>query len=235
MILAIICARMASTRLPGKSMLTLAGVPLIEHVINRVKATTLPMDVIVATTEDASDDVLAAHVESLNVPVYRGSSTDVLGRMYWAAERYPKADVIIRVTADDAFKAPELIDMAVECFLSEWATPKGDIEPPQLMHLGGITWALGMDVEVMTRTALTQAFKHATYSAEREHVTSWIAREFGVWVLKDPKSRSTINTRLSIDTLEDYSLALKLYEKLGPKEYSYDATLKALNELAVAA
>lgn len=216
-------------------MLTLTGRPLIEHVIERVKATTLPVDVIVATTEDASDDVLAAHVESLNVPVYRGSAEDVLGRMYWAAERYPKADCIIRITADDYALDPQLIDMVVECFLTEWAHPKGDIEPPQLMHLGGITWALGQNVEVMTRTALTQAFKHATYSAEREHPTSWIAREMGVWVLKDPKSRSTINTRLTMDDLSDYSTALKLYERLGPKEYSYDATLAALHEIQVAA
>lgn len=233
MILALIQARQGSTRLPGKSMLTIGGKPLIEYVIERVRAANLVNFLCVATTDKQEDDALAAHVESLGVDVFRGNSEDLVSRFYWASQRYPQAEAIVRITADDPFKDPDLIDLAIELFLTEWAKPD-KIEPPQLMHLGGISWMSGMDVEIFTKGALEAAYKEAP-TWNREHSTAWMATALGVWILKDWRSRSSINTKLSIDDLNDYSLCLGLAERLGEKNYSYDATLAALAEIQVAA
>jgi spore coat polysaccharide biosynthesis protein SpsF len=214
MILAIIQARMNSFRLPGKSMLPLAGKPVIEHVIERVKASLLVTHVVVATTDQPEDDSLAAHVESLGVPVYRGSQDDVLGRFYWASQRFPDCDTIVRITGDDPFKDPKLIDYALTAFLGEWADRNPELPEPHYMHLGGITWALGTDVEVFTRTALTEAFVDAKEPHEREHVTPYITKARGCWVIKDQQHRAPINVRHTIDTHDDYLFASWVYASL---------------------
>jgi spore coat polysaccharide biosynthesis protein SpsF (cytidylyltransferase family) len=213
-IAAIIQARNGSTRLPGKSMALIEGKPLIEHVCDRVNAAQYVNFVCVATTDQPEDDELAKHVESLGVDVYRGSADDVLGRFYWAVERYPEADVIVRITGDDPFKDPALIDQCIEMFLLEWAEPRADMDPPQLMHLGGITWALGTDVEVFTRNALNAAYQCAQTPFDREHVTPWIERVYGRWVMRDNENRRTINTRHTIDTEIDLVYAQAVYSVL---------------------
>ena len=128
-------------------MLPLAGVPIIEHVVKRAHASQLLNYVCVATTDQPEDDALAAHVAGLrNTDVFRGSVDDVLGRFYIASLRYP-ADVIVRLTADDPFKDHALIDYALTGFLHAWSEPDPTIGSPDYLHLGGVTWALGADVE----------------------------------------------------------------------------------------
>lgn len=221
MILCIVQARMGSSRLPGKSMLPLNGKPLVEHVVARCKATSLPMDVCVATTDQPEDDVLALHCETLNVRVYRGSSGDVLGRFYFASELYPKADVIIRITADDPFKDPSLIDTVAGLFLAEWATPKGDVPPPQFMCIGGPSWPRGLDVEVFTKEALTNAHKNATDPYDREHVTSYICQNNAAWILKNPTGKGGAHLSWTIDDMAGYSFALKVYDALYEKHPTF--------------
>lgn len=225
MILALIQARNGSTRLPNKSMALIEDKPLIEHVCDRVNAAKYVNFVCVATTDQSEDDELAKHVESLGVDVYRGSADDVLGRFYWAAERYPQADVIVRICADDPFKDPALIDHCLDGFLSEWARngkceytaeqmADNDLAPPHYMHLGGLTWALGADVEVFTRNVLTAAYQCATSPYDREHVVPWIERTYGKWTMRDDERRRTINTRHTIDTEIDLVYAQAVYSVL---------------------
>lgn len=227
MILILVQARMGSTRFPGKSMAPLAGIPLIEHVVKRAHASTLANFVCVATTTEPEDDALAAHVASLhNTTVYRGSRDDVLGRFYVASLAF-SADVIVRLTADDPYKDPTLIDHAITGFLQGWADPVPQVGSPHYLHLGGVTWALGADVEVFSRHALTNAYNAATEPYDREHVTPWMEREYGVWRLKDDKQRALVTTRHTIDTLEDYSCAVQVYDQLYAKNplFGYDDVL----------
>jgi len=208
-------------------MLPLAGVPIIEHVVKRAHASQLLNYVCVATTDQPEDDALAAHVATLrNTDVYRGSADDVLGRFYIASLRYP-ADVIVRLTADDPFKDHALIDYALTAFLHAWSEPDPTIGSPDYLHLGGVTWALGADVEVFSRKALTAAYLTATDPHDREHVTPWMEREYRVWRLKDNKARATIMTRHTIDTLDDYRFAQRVYDALYPTAplFGYDAVL----------
>ena len=218
--------------MPGKMMAPLNGVPLIEHVVHRVSRASLVDKVCVCTTDQPGDDPLAAHVESLGVDVYRGSVDDVLGRFYWASQRYPDADAIVRITGDDAFKDPALIDYAIEAFLTLWAE-KPTEKPVHYVHLGGATWPLGMDVEVFTPQALHWAHADATRPYDREHVTSWFTEavirrddRFGIAVLKDKQGRGSIDMRWTIDTPEDYSFAAIVYDKLGDN-FGYDDMIAA--------
>lgn len=230
MILALIQARMGSTRLPGKSLAPLAGVPLVEHVVRRAHASKLLNFVAVATTTEPEDDVLAAHVETLhNTGLYRGSSADVLGRFASALLLYPEADVICRICADDPFCDPTLIDMLLTAFLTEWAEPRDDIDPPHYMQLGGPTWPLGLGLECFTRKALKDAAEYATDPADREHVTPWMQRAYPAWVLKDPHARGSINTRFTIDTQSDLYAARAVYDRLYPTnpQFGYDDLIAA--------
>ena len=231
MILIAIQARMGSTRFPGKSMAPLAGIPLIEHIVKRCHASTLANHVVVCTTNSPADDVLAAHVGTLhNTGLYRGSENDVLGRFANALLLYPTAEVVVRITADDYALDPTLIDYAITAFLSGWAEPDPRVGSPHLVHLGGLTWALGMNVEVMSRQALECAAANATAPEDREHVTPYIAQTYGVWTLKDEQHRSTINERLTLDTPEDYSRATKIYNHCYERNqlFGYSETLAAL-------
>ena len=113
--IAIVQARMGSSRLPGKMMMDLAGEPLLHWVLSRVKKAKLLDSIILATSDGAIDDQLVELAQKLNVPVFRGSETDVLGRFLEAAN-VSKADHVVRVCGDNPLIAPEEIDRLVEFF-----------------------------------------------------------------------------------------------------------------------
>lgn len=225
----IVQARVGSSRLPGKVLAEIEGVPMLTHVLRRTKAAQFPQHHILAIPDTPENDPLVAIGEAEGYRVHRGSELDVLSRFFWAAQLVPDANPIVRITADDAAKDWRLIDLACELFIVEWADPKPDVPPPVYMHLGGIYWGLGMDVEVFTRAALELAYRSAVLPSEREHVTEYIARMAGCWTIKDPKERATINTRLTVDTSEDLERMRAIYAALYHKDplFSYDDILAA--------
>lgn len=231
MILALVQARMGSTRLPGKSMALIEGVPLIEHVIRRVQASKYVTDVCVCTTIEPADNDLAEHVDGMGVDVHRGSEDDVLSRFYWASQAYPDANPIVRITGDDIFKDPELIDYALTGFLQAWAEPEEGAGECHYMLLGGVTggWPLGLDVEVFSRQALEQAHRAAHTPEDREHVTPWMAVHFNAWMLKNPHDHGNVNMRWTIDTPDDLAFAREVYAKLYEDDntFGYDTMREA--------
>lgn len=237
MILAIIQARVNSSRLPQKMLAEIEGIPIIAHTIRRVKAADLVNRTILAIPDTPENDVLAAIGASEGVEVYRGSEHDVLARMYWASQRYPDVDVVVRICGEDCYTDPKLIDMAIGGFVTAWAEPDAKIGSPQYMELGGVYWAEGMQVSVFTGRALEEAHKNATKPSEREHVCDYMKANNYNWYLKDPEQRATIATKLSVDDLNDYSLALKIYDRCYSSDalFGYDATLAALKEIEVTA
>jgi spore coat polysaccharide biosynthesis protein SpsF len=209
---------MGSQRLPGKVMADICGKPMIDRVLDRVRAAKYVSRIILATTTSPGDDVLVEHVGD-SVEVYRGSEDDVLSRFYWAAQLHPDSDAIVRITADDPVKCPELIDLAIEVFLGKWAEPEmvnGEPRSPHYLHLGSRprtpTWALGADVEVFTRHALEVSYSEASLPYDREHITSYMEKAFGVWVLKDDKVRRAVDCRLTVDTPGDLEHMRTIYE-----------------------
>lgn len=205
---AIIQARMGSTRLPGKTMADIRGQPLLWRIIDRVAASRLVDEVIVATTVDASDDPLVEFLERKSVPCYRGSAQDVLDRYYKAA-RLSSADIIIRITADDPFKDPDIIDLVVGSLLADTSLDyaSNTIDP---------TFPEGLDVEAFSHAALARAWSEAKVRSEREHVTPYIWKHPELFRIHNVQhaGENLSKLRWTLDYEEDLKFAREIYARL---------------------
>jgi len=214
--LAVVQARYGATRLKGKVLADIHGLPLLAHVLRRVKASQVDKVVLACPDTDENNPVAAIGIAE-DVFVYRGDEDDVLGRVWWAAQLYQDHDPIVRITADDPFKDPALIDGV----LSVWVTERLEGREWEYMVLGGSSWPLGCVVEVFTRKALAFAFRNASDPRDREHVTPFIERHYEgqSLVVTHPAYPHTppgysIAKRWTIDTQADLDYARMVYDKL---------------------
>jgi spore coat polysaccharide biosynthesis protein SpsF len=179
--IAVIQARMSSSRLPGKVLRDIAGQPMLARVVERARRAVRVDEVIVATTLDSADDAVAEFCSGRGYPFYRGSLNDVLDRYYQAARLY-SAEIIVRLTADCPLADPDLIDHTVEAFLGK--APSGDQlqrdDPPydfaanRLPPPWGRTYPIGLDTEVCMFSALERAWQEADQPYQREHVMPYL-------------------------------------------------------------
>ena len=205
-IVAILQARMGSTRLPGKTITEICETPLLQHIIERMKYSTLINDLVVATTESKEDDVIIDLCHKLKIKSFRGSERDVLDRFYRCAKKY-NADFIIRITADDPFKDPVVVDRIIgEILEGEYDYVSNTIHP---------TYPEGLDVEVFTFEALGQAWRESSTTLHREHVTPYMWLNPNKFKIKNIKNeRNLSNMRWTLDTPEDLAFTKAVYEEL---------------------
>lgn len=205
---AIIQARTGSTRLPAKTLRILYDRPLLGHVIERVATSRMVGEIVVATSTDASDDPIEELARRMGIGIFRGSETDVLARYHGAASTCG-ADVVVRVTADDPFKDPEIIDHAVSLL----ASGKYDYCSNTIIP----TFPEGIDIEVFTFEALDKAYNEAVLASEREHVTPYIWKHperFSIHNFKNNEDLSGL--RWTIDYQADFDFAQAVYQRLCP-------------------
>ena len=220
----IVQARMGSTRLPGKVLLPLAGQPMLERLIERLRRVTKADAIQVATTTQVADDAIAALCAELGVQVHRGSESDVLQR-YADAAQQAGADTVVRVTADCPLLDPALLDQALTRFAQGDCDYLSNMLPP--------TWPYGLAVEVFSRKALQDAAREAAQPDEREHVTPFLychPQRFSLCNLASPADLS--HHRWTVDTPQDYTLVRRLFEALYP--HKPDFTLADLLALSAA-
>lgn len=213
MIAAIVQARMGSTRLPGKVLMDICGRPLLWHVLERVRGAKTVDEIIVATTATPADEPLRRFLDAHGIKTYTGSENDVLDRFYCAAKAHA-VDVVVRITPDDPFKDPQVIDRAVTLLL--------DARPPvdyvaNCSYDGSIpsTYPEGLDIEVMTFSCLERLWKRATKPSEREHLTPYLfthASEFAIRGFGLPEPLSHL--RWTIDYERDLAFAREVYARL---------------------
>jgi len=172
MTIAIVQARMASSRLPGKVLLDLGGQPMLVRVVERTRRARSLRRVIVATTTDPSDDPVAALCAERGYDCYRGSLFDVLERYYQAAKTYC-AERVVRITADCPVMDAEVIDAAVTALRFGGVDFAASRFPPPW----GRTYPIGLDVEVCTFAALERAWREAGQPHQREHVMPYLYEE----------------------------------------------------------
>lgn len=165
MIVAVIQARMTSTRLPGKVLAEIGGRPALQLMLERLSACRRLDRIVVATTVNATDDAVVALCRQLGVASFRGDETDVLSRMLAAADAQG-AESIVRLTADCPIIDPAVVDEVVALFHA------GDYDYASNARLR--TYPDGLDVEVMRRAALARANVEARHPSLREHVTPYI-------------------------------------------------------------
>jgi spore coat polysaccharide biosynthesis protein SpsF len=206
-IVAIIQARMGSSRLPGKTLADIAGKPLLAHVIERVRACRLVQQIVVATTTEPVDEAIISLSRQWGAKAYTGSAEDVLDRYYRAAKA-ADAGVIARITADDPFKDPDVIDEIIERLIDEPGLDyaSNTIEP---------TYPEGLDVEAFTFEALSRAWEEATLPSDREHVTPYIWRQpdkFRAASIR--RSPDLSGLRWTIDYKQDLEFTREVYARL---------------------
>jgi spore coat polysaccharide biosynthesis protein SpsF len=213
--LADIQARMGSTRLPGKIMLPLGDDHVLTHDIERVDATELVDDTIVATSDKTADDIVARYSRRGGADVFRGSESDVLDRMFKAAKQ-ANADVVVRITSDCPLISPETIDAVIEQLLETDADYSANILDR--------TFPRGLDVEAFTFESFEQVHRDATDLSHREHVTPYyrenpekfeLVNVTSNQVFDEPWMQDRTDLRLTLDEADDYEVLREIYENIS--------------------
>ncbi|HOJ00738.1 MAG TPA: glycosyltransferase family protein [Anaerolineaceae bacterium] len=226
-VVAIIQARMGSNRLPGKVLRDIHGKPMLAWVVERARLAATLAEVVVATTTDAGDDILAQVCKEMGVTCFRGSTFDVLDRYYQAA-RESEADVIVRLTADCPLIDPTLIDLVVTRFFEEKVDFATNRLPPPYQR----TYPIGLDVEVVSFSALEKAWKEALEVHEREHVMPYFYDAPGRFKILIVDHETNLGKyRWTVDTQPDLRFVQEVIARLPDKEhFSWLDVLKIVEE-----
>lgn len=199
MIIAIVQARMGSSRLPDKVMKEVLEKPLIDYLLERVSVADKVDKIILATTIKPEDDCLAKHVTSLGYDVFRGSEDDVLSRYYHAFYEYKDeletSNAIVRITGDcpliDSYLIDEVIKVYQEKSMDYVALSPDFIE--------------GLDVEIFSEKLLTKAFKEAKRPSEREHVSLFFHNNKALFNMSYVENSSDDSSyRITVDEEQDF-------------------------------
>lgn len=213
LVLAVLQARVSSTRLPGKVLKPILGQPMLARHIERLRRSQCIDKLIVATSGDSSDDPVAALCDRLGLSCFRGSLNDVLDRVYRAALPY-KPQYLVRLTGDCPLADPAIIDATIQlCVDGGFDYASNTLEA---------TFPDGLDVEVVRYTCLEQAWHEANLPSQREHVTPFIYQHplrFRLASYKSPSDFSQL--RWTVDEPEDLKLIETIYNSLYPSNPSF--------------
>ena len=237
---------MASSRLPGKVLLDIAGQPMLARVVERARRARTVAQTVVATTVDATDDPVERLCGERGYPCFRGSAQDVLDRYYQAARQFG-AEIVVRVTADCPVIDPELIDKVVVALLGEeamsgqWTSVSAiaesdlrvgseqqpstnyDFATNRLPPPWGRTYPVGLDVEVCTFAGLEVAWREARLPHQREHVMPFFydnPERFRIFLVNHDVDLSAY--RWTVDTAEDLELLRQVYARFdGRDDFSW--------------
>lgn len=223
-VVAIIQARMGSSRLPGKMLMTLGNKPAFLHVVDHVRDCKTVNEIVLATTDTLLDNGLARLVEEKGILVFRGSENDVLDRYYQAAKQ-SNGDVIVRITGDCPLIDSSVIDSVVEVFLQSGGKYDyvSNIHPP--------TFPDGLDVEVFSFGALEKAWEEAELSSEREHVTPYIWKHPEIFSAFNVSNDIDLSTeRWTLDTQEDLDFLHLVIQEKGERKLSWTEIKHIIDE-----
>ena len=212
-VVAIIQARMSSTRLPGKVLMPLAGKPVLAHVVQRSQACRKVDEVVVATSTDLSDDAIEQWCAYNQVHCYRGSLNDVLDRYYQAAKLHG-ANVIVRITADCPAIDPHTVDEVIQGFI------QGGFE---FYGLSG-EFPDGLDCTVFSFRAIEKAWQEAKLPSDREHVGPYIEKNPQLFKSGGLKKYTGLShMRWTLDEPRDYEFLSQVFDQLAHQEKLFTA------------
>ena len=206
-VVAIVQARMGSTRFPGKVMKPIGEVPMIELLLSRLSRAKEVDQIVVATSVDQANQPLMEHVEQLGYRCVRGSETDVLGR-YLEAARQSCADIVVRITGDCPLIDPALVDVAVTEFRQQDVDYLSNTSPP--------TYPDGLDTEVFTVAALERAEHESAVKSDREHVTPFLRRSGLFNTVGTTHTQDLSDFRWTVDELADFEVVSNVFRHFAP-------------------
>lgn len=208
-IVAIIQARMGSSRLPGKVLLDISGTPSLIYQYRRILQSKIVSNIIVATSNLSQDDAIAQMCTVHGIQCYRGSETDVLTRYYECAKQ-AQADLVIRITADCPLIDPEIIDKVAAEFLRQGVDYAANTVPPQTSRFPD-----GSDVEIFTFESLERAHKEVVLASDREHVTFYFWKSNnGFKTVQISNKKNWANYRITVDYPEDIEIVRFIVHKI---------------------
>jgi spore coat polysaccharide biosynthesis protein SpsF len=209
--IAIVQARMGSTRFLGKVLEDIEGKPMLWQVINRLRHSRLLHNIVVATSVNHQDDTIEEFCKTGSICYFRGSEDDVLGRYYHAATKF-EAELIVRVTSDCPLIDPNVVDRVISTYLEG----KGNYD--YVSNTIKRTYPRGLDTEVFSYKTLERCYKEATRGYEREHVTAYIYEHpdtFKLFNLENNKNLSHL--RWTVDEEQDLRLVREIYKRLNKR------------------
>lgn len=207
-VVALVQARMGSTRLPNKVMKPIAGIPMIELLLSRLSLAKMVDQIVVATSVDERNLPLVEHVQKLGYACEQGSENDVLDRFVQAARAH-QADVVARITGDCPLVDPELLDEAIRRFKASGADYFSNTNPP--------TYPDGLDIEVCTFKVLEQASQETSNPFDREHVTPYL-REPGLFNIASMQHSQDLSAlRWTVDEPADFAVIEKVFQHFHPR------------------
>lgn len=208
-IVAVVQARMGSTRLPGKVLKEVLSRPLLSYQIERMKKVQNIDELVIATTPNGNESIIEL-CDKENITYFIGSEKDVLERYYLAAKK-SQADIIVRMTSDCPLIDPVIVDQVIDMYL------QNDFDYVSNTQLR--TFPRGMDTEVFSFEALEKAYYEAELEYEHEHVTPHLYLNAGKFKIGQYTQKYDSNEiRLTVDTLEDFTLIKLILEKLYPEK-----------------
>lgn len=210
---AVIQARMGSSRLPGKVLDTIDGLPMLQRVAERVSAATSVDHVVVATSAEPGDRVIVEFCRARGIPVSATRAEgDVLGRCVDAVTRLAPQSPVVRITADCPLVDPALIDRVVEAF-QRGCDYASNVWPTR-------TFPDGLDVEVVSAACLRRMDAAAVAADDREHVTRWAHRHARALVMRtvtEPAALALERLRWTVDTADDLEFIRTVYRHFAPR------------------
>lgn len=217
-VVAIVQARMGSTRLPNKVMKQINGVPMIELLLERLSKSKRIDRIVLATSVDHRNISLVDHVRNLGYPCEQGSEDDVLARYVQAAKTHD-ADIVVRITGDCPLVDPALVDECIDIFFKSGADYCSNTNPP--------TYPDGLDVEVFTIKALEQANLESSKPFDHEHVTPYL-RESGKFQMAMHVYHDDLSKlRWTVDESEDFEVIEKVFTHFHPRtDFSWHEVLE---------
>jgi spore coat polysaccharide biosynthesis protein SpsF len=226
-IVAIIAARMASTRLPGKVMIDISGKPVLQHVIEGVRGAKKVDKVVILTTKDERNEEIVRLAEELEVDYFRGSDEDALGSFLLAAKK-ANADILVRVTGDCPFIEPTIIDKVIELHIKKNA----DYSSTLVDEGNEESFPRGVDTEVFSIETLKKVHELGHEQYYRDHVTPFILQHpelFKIQIVKAPVNLRR-HFRLTVDTQEDLRLIREIFSRLQNQEIDIYKVIKLLDK-----
>ena len=226
-VVAIVQARMGSTRLPGKVLLDIAGRPMLTRVMQRLELATYLDARVLATSHLPQDDPIAELCQREGLRCFRGEPHDLLDRYYRAALEQ-QAEVVVRVTADCPLIDPDLVDQTVQAF--QQADPPVDFAANRLPRRR--TYPIGQDTEVCSMAALEQAWRQAAEPHQREHVMPFLYENparFRTVLLDHEEDLGDL--RWTVDTPEDLAFVQEVYRRMAPRtEFGWLEVLSLIHQ-----
>ena len=225
----VVQARMSSSRLPGKVMMPILGKSLLHRMIERLQMIRHQALIVIATSEEPSDDIVELEAENTGVPCFRGNLNNLLDRHYQTAKKY-NADTVLKIPSDCPLIDPRIIDQALDFYFSH----TGEFDFVSNLHPA--TFPDGNDVEIMAMACLERTWNEASRQLELEHTTPYIwenPKKFRIGnVIWDSGKDYSMSHRFTIDYQADYDFVNRVFEELYPSnpDFSCEDILALLDD-----